>query len=744
MNMNFSFGMKRAATNVLAALAVSAAAFSAGIVHAASDTPAPVTSVVGEYAKAPADGAKSAAALLLRGSKAMQANSAELTFKTMDSKRVDSAIAENGTGGKKAMQVGINRAVAEEATDAKAGTPSLKWQSLADGSQVAYVRVTSSTAKAMRTGLRVKGAPVGTTFRFAGANETDTARAAATADLNEVTKLVDERGTYWSPVTEGETQLIEIHTPIGAEKFSATTLTVESVSHFFASAADKFKGAKAGSGTCEIDVACAVQTQGFANVKESAAHMVFTVASLNKTFICTGTLLNDNDTSSQIPYFFSANHCFDDDSASPNYQAVANTLTTYWFYQNAQCGPPDLSINQSAQVTGGAAILYNDRGSDVLFMRLNRSPPGGVWYAGWDSAALGVNTPTTIIHHPAGDVKKVSLGQIIGIQNNIIPGRLTGSYLLTGYSRGVTEGGSSGAGLFTADANGNYQLRGGLFGGPSSCSGNINNPFGANNFDYYSRFDLAFPALSPYLATSGPANYTDLWWAGTAEDGWGMSVTQHGSVQFIALYIYDNQGRPVWVVMPGGSWNSNFTTYSGAVYVPSGSPYFAYDVNQFRANNSVGNVSITYTSANTAVMNYNIAGTSGQKSISRQPFAQPDNTTGLNVGDIWWGGQSQNGWGFNISQQNRTLFGVWYTYAADGNPTWFVMPGGNWSGNVYSGALYTTTGSAWLGTNYNKNLLRVFQVGSMTIGFDGAANTATMTYNVNGTVQSKTIVRQPF
>lgn len=38
------------------------------------------------------------------------------------------------------------------------------------------------------------------------------------------------------------------------------------------------------------------------------------------------------------------------------------------------------------------------------------------------------------------------------------------------------------------------------------------------------------PAAAP-----GPLNYSDMWWAGTAEDGWGMSIQQHGNIQFVAI-----------------------------------------------------------------------------------------------------------------------------------------------------------------------------------------------------------------
>jgi hypothetical protein len=120
----------------------------------------------------------------------------------------------------------------------------------------------------------------------------------------------------------------------------------------------------------------------------------------------------------------------------------------------------------------------------------------------------------------------------------------------------------------------------------------------------------------------------------------------------------------------------------------------------------------------------------------------------MTVGDMWWAGTTQDGWGINLVQQAGIVFGVWYTYGMDGKPTWFVLPNGNWSGNTYSGPLYSTTGSAWLGANYNADLLKVTEVGTLGFNF-GSGNSATMNYRFTtgpfaGTTQSKNIVRQPY
>ena len=72
-------------------------------------------------------------------------------------------------------------------------------------------------------------------------------------------------------------------------------------------------------------------------------------------------------------------------------------------------------------------------------------------------------------------------------------------------------------------------------------------------------------------------NYTDIWWGGTAENGWGMVLAQQYHDIFAAWYTYDSSGKPTWLVMPGGTWTST-NTYTGALFrtrsapVPSRSP----------------------------------------------------------------------------------------------------------------------------------------------------------------------------
>jgi hypothetical protein len=246
------------------------------------------------------------------------------------------------------------------------------------------------------------------------------------------------------------------------------------------------------------------------------------------------------------------------------------------------------------------------------------------------------------------------------------------------------------------------------------------------------------------VAAGGPANYQDLWWAGSQENGWGMSITQHGAMIFAAMYIDDEQGRPLWVVMPGGSWNPSFTAFSGALYIPTGSWFGNYDASRLVAGAPVGAATLTFTGPATATLDYTINGVPGRKAIQRQLFGPQDGTPVATFGDLWWGGTAQNGWGVAINQQYRTLFSVWYTYDPNGRTVWYVIPGGTWTAaNVFTGTAYRTTGSPWLGVPYDPAALAPQPVGSVTFTFT-SPDTATMSYSVDGVTQSKAIVRQPF
>jgi hypothetical protein len=246
------------------------------------------------------------------------------------------------------------------------------------------------------------------------------------------------------------------------------------------------------------------------------------------------------------------------------------------------------------------------------------------------------------------------------------------------------------------------------------------------------------------LAIAAPASpWQDLWWAGIAENGWGMSVVQHGERLFNVIYAYDDAGKPTWYVMSGGEWNIARTQYSGALYSPRGAPFSAYDPARLEVGPPVGEATLAFAGGNDVTLDYSIGGTTGRKALTRQLFGPADTTATASYGDMWWGGASQNGWGIALLQQYRTIFGVWFTYDAAGRPTWLVLPSGSWTGaSTYEGRLYRASGAPWLSKAYDARSFSTSDVGLFRLRFDTGA--ASFEYQVDGQGGAIPLSRTPF
>jgi hypothetical protein len=267
----------------------------------------------------------------------------------------------------------------------------------------------------------------------------------------------------------------------------------------------------------------------------------------------------------------------------------------------------------------------------------------------------------------------------------------------------------------------------------------------------------ALPAvrLAIPVASSMPAlrNFTGHWWGGTDENGWGATLNQHGSIVFGVIYFYDPSGRPAWAVMPGGTWDATNTVFTGDLYVPTGAPYNSYDASQFAANAAMGTATLSFSDAGTlyisATMGYAPADRSGRHTTFFQKKLAPlivnggAAPNGVNYGDMWWGGVSENGWGIAINQSAAHLFAAWFTYASDGRPTWFIFDGNTWNGGTVSGSVLRTSGAPMLGTVYDPALFKATTAGTGAMAFT-ANGSGTFNYMIDGVAGSKAIVKQPF
>jgi hypothetical protein len=376
----------------------------------------------------------------------------------------------------------------------------LTWAQTAGGTQAAHISLTSSGAAAIRIGLVLTGGPTALEMRFKGSSNTAQVFGPYPAALAQ-------ESIYWSPVLEGETGIIELTLPAGVTP-DAGTVSLPTISHLVVAGnalrqADPL-GDIGQSGACEVDVAClpAALQQQAASAVNAVARMVLT--DHGQTGICSGTLVNDSLTSS-TPYFFTANHCLDNDDADVGASkalpaAVAATINTYWFFQTSVCGADTSNNVNFVLLAGGAKLLGRGVDFDWDLVRLNNPPPAGATFAAWNASPLSQpGVAADGIHHPEGDLKKFSQGTTQGIQT-MSDGS---SFVAMQWMQGVTEPGSSGSGLFTFNPNQNYyELRGALFGGNSACDARHQSAT-----DLYSRLDVALPMLAQYL-TPTAANPT--------------------------------------------------------------------------------------------------------------------------------------------------------------------------------------------------------------------------------------------
>src|SRR5258706_5857117 len=303
------------------------------------------------------------------------------------------------------LRVGFGRDIVALASDYKSAS-ALEWEVQPDGALVAAVSVTSTSAASLRAAIRVESLPATAILRFQAPDKNEVfevsgedINAALARNLEAGEKGPDAR-LYWSPHIEGDTLLIEVELAPGTDPLDLR-ISIPQLSHLVTSAAKDFALVEKSS-SCEIDAMCSVSTWG--SQMNAVARMLF--SSGGSTYICTGTLLADQDSAGSVPYFLTANHCV-------STQASASSLTTYWVYRSSACNSGIGGPYQ--QLAGGAALLYASTNTDTSFMRLNNTPPAGAVYAGWFAGATpGVGTSGTGLHHPQGDWLKISNGKVNG------------------------------------------------------------------------------------------------------------------------------------------------------------------------------------------------------------------------------------------------------------------------------------------------------------------------------------------
>lgn len=308
-----------------------------------------------------------------------------------------------------------------------------------------------------------------------------------------------EEGTLWIPIVHGSEAILEVVLP--AASLSELRFG-ESVLHYGVHPLDGSRPvtkAEGDAGNCHNNVACPIGDDWPSAIDATVLLIIGNQA------ICNGALLN-NTSGDGAPLIITADHCGirsnEDGDGFP-----ASSVTAIFNFQSEECESSS-GVSDEDRING-ATLLYRERRSDTSLIRLDRAPPSrfNVSYAGWDASGTGVDDGSGI-HHPSGDIKKISLFEqparketVTITDGAIVGGRdQTVDSWRVNWSDGVTEPGSSGSGLWSPEE----RLIGVLSGGSSTCGSDGLLGIGGSDTDpgpdFYGRLEVAF-ARSGELGT---------------------------------------------------------------------------------------------------------------------------------------------------------------------------------------------------------------------------------------------------
>ncbi len=339
-------------------------------------------------------------------------------------------------------------------------------------------------------------------------------------------------GYFGTELIEGDVVILEYF--VSASSAEKTPFIISELGYVYRdSGFGTYKGFNH-SGSCEINVNCS-EGQDWQQQKKGVARIQ--VKEGSGLSWCTGSLIN-NTRNNFTPYFLTANHCGPASSA-----ADYSSWIFYFNYESEDCNDPatEPSINT---MTGASLIARTENdvtiASDFKLLLLNQEVPEEYdpYFNGWSRSLEASNSGVTI-HHPSGDIKKISsyTSPLVSSNYDATSDNPDGMYWRviwseTASGHGVTEGGSSGAPIFNLDG----KIVGALTGGLASCN-NLTAP------DYYGKFSYSWESndvtddrkLQPWLDPDNTG----------VED---ISGVQYNSVLFIPDFEAD------MVVIPiGGS-----------------------------------------------------------------------------------------------------------------------------------------------------------------------------------------------
>ncbi len=294
-------------------------------------------------------------------------------------------------------------------------------------------------------------------------------------------------GIFAIELVQGETVTLEYFQPLNQKE--QAIISISEMAYAYRSVRFLFKGTDAfgDSESCEVDANCS-EGDNWRDQQRGVARI--SVKSGSDYGWCSGSLVN-NTLGDCKPYFLTADHCADGASVTDVLSWVF-----YFNYELAGCNDPSELEPTPSTMTGAVKKARGGwNGSDFYLVMFTSYIPidYNLYFNGWKSTNVA-STSGVGIHHPAGDVKKIST--YTSTLSNYGSTHWSVGWSGTTNGHGVTEGGSSGSPLF----NNNGRIVGTLTGGASYCSApTAHDIYGKVSYSWASNGSSASSRLKDWL-----------------------------------------------------------------------------------------------------------------------------------------------------------------------------------------------------------------------------------------------------
>ena len=331
-----------------------------------------------------------------------------------------------------------------------------KWETLENGDRIWRLQIYSNGAKTINLIYNDFYLPKGATLFLYNADKSQIL-GAFTSNNNKPYRK------FSTSLLRGNRTTLEYYEPANVTGKGA--IQVSEVIHGYRSFEPKIEKGFGDSGDCNINVNCPDGMDW--QVQKRSIAMIIAGGQRD----CTGAVVN-NIREDGTPYFLTADHCL------PNNPSNVETWLFVFNYESPNCSEIDGPL---LETISGSILRANSPNSDFALLELSEVPPleYTVYYAGWTAEDVAANE-TVCIHHPAGDIKKISFNNDPVLNHKLDNTPPNTFWQVTEWERGTTEGGSSGSPLFDT----NKRIVGQLFGGFASCT-NI-------SWDTYGKFSYSW------------------------------------------------------------------------------------------------------------------------------------------------------------------------------------------------------------------------------------------------------------